>query len=123
FPFITEIDQMEDILIDAEKERALIVTTLVNKELIQHVEVFSKKAALQHVDLMSPLTRSMEEHFETTSIQKPGALHKLNADYFNRVAAMEFAVRYDDGKEPRGILKADLILLGVSRTSKTPLSL
>ncbi|WP_188205178.1 pyruvate, water dikinase regulatory protein [Desemzia incerta] len=123
FPFVTEIDQIEDILVDAEKERALIVTTLVNKDLIQYVEVFSKKASLQHVDLMSPLTRSMEEHFEAESIQKPGALHQLNADYFNRVAAMEFAVRYDDGKEPRGILKADLILLGVSRTSKTPLSL
>lgn len=123
FPFVTEIDQIEDILVDAEKERALIVTTLVNKDLIQYVEVFSKKASLQHVDLMSPLTRSMEEHFEAESIQKPGTLHQLNADYFNRVAAMEFAVRYDDGKEPRGILKADLILLGVSRTSKTPLSL
>lgn len=123
FPFITEIDQIEDILIDAEKERALIVTTLVNKELIKYVERFSEKSALYHVDLMSPLTKSMEEYFETSSIQQPGALHKLNASYFNRVSAMEFAVRYDDGKEPPGILKADIILLGVSRTSKTPLSL
>ena len=55
--------------------------------------------------------------------REPGALHSLNKNYFKRIKAMEFAVKYDDGKDPRGFLEADIVLLGVSRTSKTPLSL
>jgi regulator of PEP synthase PpsR (kinase-PPPase family) len=52
-----------------------------------------------------------------------GAQHHLNENYFKRIKAIEFAVQYDDGKDPKGFLKADIVLLGVSRTSKTPLSL
>lgn len=55
--------------------------------------------------------------------QKIGAQHSLNQKYFDRISAMEFAVMYDDGKDPKGFLEADVVLLGVSRTSKTPLSL
>jgi regulator of PEP synthase PpsR (kinase-PPPase family) len=53
----------------------------------------------------------------------PGLVHKLDQDYFKRVEAVEFAVKYDDGKNPWGILKADMVIVGVSRTSKTPLSM
>jgi len=53
---------------------------------------------------------------------EPGLVHKLDEDYFKKVEAIEFAVKYDDGRDPRGISRADIILLGVSRTSKTPLS-
>lgn len=47
----------------------------------------------------------------------------MNQEYFDRVAAIEFAVKYDDGKDAKGFLEADLVLLGISRTSKTPLSM
>ena len=57
-----------------------------------------------------------------TPLYKPGLIHKLDEDYFKKVEAIEFAVKYDDGRDPRGILKADIVLVGVSRTSKTPLS-
>lgn len=123
FPFVTDSEQIKEILLDAEKEQAMIVSTLVSRSLINYVNAFVEKTGLNHVDLMSPLTKSIEEHYGTQSVQEPGALHKLDTDYFNRVSAMEFAVRYDDGKDPRGVLKADLVILGVSRTSKTPLSL
>ena len=53
----------------------------------------------------------------------PGALRKLNEEYFKRIDSIEFAVRYDDGKDPRGVLIADLVIIGISRTSKTPLSM
>ena len=72
---------------------------------------------------MTPLTSCIEEQYQEKSLQEPGALHKLDYSYFNRVSAMEFAVRYDDGKDPKGFQKADIIILGVSRTSKTPLSM
>lgn len=123
FPFVTDSEQMEEILMDAKKENAMIVSTLVKQDLISFVNAFAEKAALRHIDLMTPLTKTIEEYYGTESIQQPGTLHTMNTDYFNRVSAMEFAVRYDDGKDPRGILKADIVILGVSRTSKTPLSL
>ncbi|MGP6138564.1 MULTISPECIES: pyruvate, water dikinase regulatory protein [unclassified Jeotgalibaca] len=123
FPFITDSGQIEDILQDAKKEKAIIVSTLVNKKMIAFVDAFSQAENLRHVDLMTNLTSIIEEEYEESSNQEPGALHKLNTDYFNRVSAMEFAVRYDDGKDAKGFQKADLVILGVSRTSKTPLSL
>ena len=55
-------------------------------------------------------------------LHEPGIMHKLDEEYFKKVEAIEFAVKYDDGRDPRGVLKADLVLIGVSRTSKTPLS-
>ncbi|HSW36395.1 MAG TPA: pyruvate, water dikinase regulatory protein, partial [Candidatus Limnocylindrales bacterium] len=54
---------------------------------------------------------------------EPGRLRRLDVDYFRRVAAVEFAVKHDDGKDPRGLMTADVVLIGISRTSKTPLSM
>lgn len=53
---------------------------------------------------------------------EPGVIYRLDEDYFRKVEAIEFAVKYDDGRDPRGIIRADVVLIGVSRTSKTPLS-
>ncbi|OTN75074.1 hypothetical protein A5886_000118 [Enterococcus sp. 8G7_MSG3316] len=123
FPFTKDEDNLTEILKDALLEKAIVVTTLVNKELVAYVQSFAQRTGLQYVDLMSPLTHLIETSVGIPAVQEPGALHRLNQAYFSRVAAMEFAVKYDDGKDPRGFLEADLVLLGVSRTSKTPLSL
>lgn len=72
---------------------------------------------------MTPPISEIERLTGIKPIRQPGALHLLNENYFKRIKAMEFAVKYDDGKDPRGFLEADVVLLGVSRTSKTPLSL
>lgn len=123
FPFTKEEDNLTEILKDALLEKAIVVTTLVNKDLVANVQTFAQRTGLKYVDLMSPLTDLIESSFGIQAVQEPGAIHRLNQAYFSRVAAMEFAVKYDDGKDPRGFLDADLVLLGVSRTSKTPLSL
>ena len=72
---------------------------------------------------MTPPIQEIERLTGVKPTRQPGALHLLNENYFRRIKAMEFAVKYDDGKDPRGFLEADVVLLGVSRTSKTPLSL
>jgi regulator of PEP synthase PpsR (kinase-PPPase family) len=59
----------------------------------------------------------------TEPLNQPGTIRRLDDKYFKKVEAIEFAVKYDDGKDPRGIKKADIVLIGVSRTSKTPLSM
>ncbi|MHC5216293.1 pyruvate, water dikinase regulatory protein [Enterococcus sp. LJL128] len=123
FSFITDAELLQPILKDALHDKAVVVTTLVNKELVELVRSFARRTGLLYVDYMSPLSEIIESTFGIAPLQEPGALHKLNEQYFNRVAAIEFAVRYDDCKDPRGFLDADYVLLGVSRTSKTPLSM
>ncbi|MGQ4819193.1 kinase/pyrophosphorylase, partial [Enterococcus faecium] len=56
-------------------------------------------------------------------IEEPGRRHQLDRAYFDKISAIEFAVKYDDGKNPQGFLDSDILLLGVSRTSKTPVSM
>ena len=75
------------------------------------------------VDILTPAIIAIERVSNLEPITKPGALRNLDDQYFKRVDAIDFAVRYDDGKDPRGVLSADVTILGVSRTSKTPLSM
>lgn len=123
YPFTNDEESLLEILQDALLDKSIVVTTLVNKDLVKFVEAFAKRTGLQHVDFMTPLISVIEATVGLQAVQEPGAIHRLNQEYFSRVAAMEFAVKYDDGKDPRGFLDADIVLLGVSRTSKTPLSL
>lgn len=123
FPFVKDIESLTEILKDALIEQAIVITTLVNKELVNTVSVFSKETALTYVDYMSPLSQIIEAKTGMVPLQEPGTIHQLNKNYFSRVASIEFAVRYDDGKDPRGFKEADYVILGVSRTSKTPLSM
>ena len=75
------------------------------------------------MDLLTPVVDSIASVTGETPLEETGMLRKLNDRYFKRVESVEFAVKYDDGKDPRGVLKADLVIIGVSRTSKTPLSM
>lgn len=77
---------------------------------------------IEAIDIMGPMMDAMKRSFESDPRLEPGLVHQLDEDYFKRVEAIEFAVKYDDGRDPRGIARADIILIGVSRTSKTPLS-
>lgn len=78
---------------------------------------------IRAVDIMGPMMQAFADTFNDFPKRLPGLLHRLDDSYFRRVEAMEFAVQYDDGKDVSAIMKADIILLGVSRISKTPLSM
>src|SRR5699024_10182963 len=73
------------------------------------------------IDIMGPMMKSMVKVFSNEPRLEPGLIYKLDKDYFIRLEAIEFAVGYDDGRHPRGIPRDDIVLLGVSRTFKTPL--
>jgi regulator of PEP synthase PpsR (kinase-PPPase family) len=75
------------------------------------------------VDIIGPMLKGVGEIADTAPTMRPGMIHRLDEEYFKRVEAIEFAVKYDDGKNPMGFLKADIVIVGVSRTSKTPLSM
>ena len=94
----------------------VVVQTLVDKELAEEKNI-------KVIDLLSDMLDIFEEKLKVKSENNPGLIRKMGTEYFKRVDALEFAVKYDDGKDINGFREADVIILGVSRTSKTPLSL
>ncbi len=123
FPFINKEEELLDILRDAIKDDALVISTLVDGKLASVAREFSQAHGLSYLDLMHPFFEIIKEKTGTDPIEVPGTLHRLDNEYFNKISAIEFAVKYDDGKAPQGFLDSDIVLLGVSRTSKTPLSI
>ncbi|KHE72847.1 pyruvate, water dikinase regulatory protein [Halobacillus sp. BBL2006] len=121
-PYVEDKGTINEAVLQAKEQGAMIGFTLVIPEFRQHLLEQAKKHDIECVDIMGPMMEVMERHFNIEPRLEPGLVHKLDEDYFKRVEAIEFAVRYDDGRDPRGISKADIVLIGVSRTSKTPLS-
>jgi regulator of PEP synthase PpsR (kinase-PPPase family) len=110
------------ILENASAQRAMIVFTLVRPELRDHFNDEATKLGVRHVDVIGSLISQIGDYLEADPVNIPTGEMPLSEEYFRRVEAIEFAVKSDDGKEPRNLHKADLVLVGVSRTSKTPLS-
>ena len=100
-----------------------ILFTLVNIEVVEKITRFCEMNSINYHDLLSPLLIKLEREFNTKPQRKSGAFRVMNDKYFKRVEAIEFAVKYDDGKDQKMLYDADLVLIGVSRTSKTPLSI
>ncbi|KAA8792650.1 kinase/pyrophosphorylase, partial [Lactobacillus crispatus] len=124
YPFITNQKKLDEVLTEIEKyPNLVIIYSLVKDEMQMPVIKFAREHNVECVDIFSPVVEAIQQTTHMTPDQKIGAQHSLNQKYFDRISAMEFAVMYDDGKDPKGFLEADVVLLGVSRTSKTPLSL
>lgn len=122
FPHTTTMDQISAIIEQAKELNAVIVYTLVEKSMRKELYHLALENDITAYDLLGPMMEIAEKLFQREPVQKPGLVHRLDADYFKKIEAIEFAVKYDDGKDPRGIEQADIVLIGVSRTSKTPLS-
>lgn len=123
FPYVADEKFLMEVLESGKNEEAVIVYTLVSENLLNITKEFCEKEDLSHIDLMTPLLKQISKKTGKSPKREPGVIRKLDERYFKRVEAIEFAVKYDDGKDPRGILKSDIVLLGISRTSKTPLSM
>ena len=124
YPFIINKEKLEDTFEEiVQYPNLLLIYSLVKDEMQIPVIRFVREHQIQSVDILSPAIESIQKLTGLKPQQKIGAQHKMNQKYFDRISAMEFAVMYDDGKDPKGFLEADVVLLGVSRTSKTPLSL
>ena len=123
FPYVSNKDILLEILENAKKENAIIVYTLVSENLGDIVKDYCQRENLHCIDLMSKIINILSDKIGAPPKREPGIIRRMNEEYFRRIEAIEFAVKYDDGKDPRGVLKADLVLVGISRTSKTPLSM
>lgn len=122
-PYVQDIDQVDQVMNDAAKYNAIVCYTMVSPVLREHLVDKAVELDVQIVDVLGPMIKAIENATGLLPKNKAGLVHSLDHEYFKRVEAVEFAVKYDDGKNPMGLLKADMVIIGVSRTSKTPLSM
>jgi hypothetical protein len=115
--------QARRIVARAADTGALLVFTLVNKTLAAVLREAAAEHGVAVVDVLGPLVASVGDHLRAEPLGEPGLLHGFSDAYFQRIEAVEFAVRHDDGANIHTLFRADLVLTGVSRTSKTPLSM
>lgn len=115
--------RIEKIIKRAKKVNGFIVHTIVSEKLRNKILDTGMLNEVVTIDLMGPLLAQLAERLSTFPSEIPGLFRKLNKSYFQRIEAMEFAFRHDDGQRIEELDKAELILVGVSRTFKTPLSI
>lgn len=121
-PYVENTEVLRGTIYHAKQTGAFVGFTLVNPELRHFLIKEAQEKEVECVDIMGPMLETMQRTFRKQPKQQPGLIHQLDEDYFRRIEAIEFAVRFDDGRDPRGVTQADIVLIGVSRTSKTPLS-
>ncbi len=115
--------KVHQIVKEASVKDAFIVHTLVSNEIREYMITTARKFNVETIDLMGPLLARLSEKLISSPTEKPGLFNEINKEYFKRIDAMQFAFQHDDGMRPHGLCKAEIILLGVSRTFKTPLSI
>ncbi|GKU76014.1 pyruvate, water dikinase regulatory protein [Paenibacillus sp. L3-i20] len=115
-------DEIVRIIAEAAKTGGFISYTLVQPELRELMKAEAVRLDVRAVDVMGPMMQAYVDTFGSFPKREPGLLHSIDEAYHRRMEAIEFAVKYDDGKDARGLAQAQVVLIGVSRTSKTPLS-
>jgi hypothetical protein len=107
----------------AAKAGALVVFTAVDQNVARTLRDLGAEHHVPTIDLLGPLIQEVAKHLHAEPRFKPGLLHGFSDEYFRRIEAVEFTVRHDDGANLHTLFDANLVLTGVSRTSKTPLSM
>lgn len=119
---IREPAQISVALLQAKKSNALVVYTFVDAKLREQAARETKALSLQAVDLMGPVIEWISGALEMEPLEQPGKYRQLHREYYDRVAAIDYTIGHDDGKNPDGWPQAEIVLVGVSRCGKTPLS-
>jgi hypothetical protein len=121
-PKVETVDDLRLVIERARGRPAVIIYTIVEPELREQMRALCRRARLHYCDLLGHPIEAVAKVSGMAARMTPGARPPLDSTYFKRMAAIEFAVRYDDGLGT-GLHEADIVLVGVSRTSKTPLSM
>lgn len=123
FPFVSSTEEIEKILSEAAAQPCLLIYTLVLPETRSYTERRCHELGIVRVDLLGRAIDAATQLTGREPIHEAGLNRRLDDEYFRKVAAVEFAVKYDDGTDPSSLERADIVLVGISRTSKTPLSM
>ena len=123
FPLIRNQKQLNHALSEVEASPGIVLYTLVDKELAAHLETRCRKLGLPCLSILGPVLALFQNYLGAETTPRVGGQHTLNADYFRRIDALNFTMLHDDGQHAEDLEQADVILVGVSRTSKTPTSI
>ncbi len=120
YPLVRSHTQLARVLSEIENAPGIVLYTLVERDLAERLEEVCRNTGSPHLSVLEPVHSLLSSYLGAASTARPGAQHMLNAEYFKRIDAMNFTLLHDDGHLPQNLDEADVILVGVSRTSKTP---
>lgn len=123
YPLIRNQKKLEQAIEEIEQQPGIVLYTISNFELGMYLEEKCKALGVPFVSVLEPIFQTFHSYLGKPTKRVVGAQHALDSEYFNRINALNFTMLHDDGVVPEDVEEADIILLGISRTSKTPTSI
>ncbi|MCW5681999.1 MAG: kinase/pyrophosphorylase [Xanthobacteraceae bacterium] len=123
YPLIRNVKQLEPVLADIEARPGIVLYTLVDPVLNDRLESFCQEKSIPCLSILSPVLNLFQAYLGTETTPRVGGQHMLNAEYFRRIDALNYTLMHDDGQHVENLDEADVVLIGISRTSKTPTSI
>ncbi len=122
-PLVRTPKQLDRVLVDIEEMPGIVLYTLLQENLVVTLEQKCRDLGLPCLSILGPVLHLFQSYLGAESTHKVGAQHTLNAEYFRRIDALNYTMMHDDGQQTDDLEEADVLLIGVSRTSKTPTSI
>jgi len=123
YPLIRSQKQLDRVLAEIEEAPGIVLFTLLEKDLVERLEAKCQEINIPSLSIIGPVMQLFQAYLGTETSRRVGAQHTLNAEYFKRIDALNYTMIHDDGQHVEGLEDADIVLVGVSRTSKTPTSI
>jgi [pyruvate, water dikinase]-phosphate phosphotransferase / [pyruvate, water dikinase] kinase len=123
YPLVRTQKQLDHVLAEIEQSPGIVLYTLLDDELMRRLEKYCRELGLPCLSILGPVLRLLQSYLGAETAHRIGAQHVLNAEYFKRIDALNYTMLHDDGQHIEGLEEADVVLVGVSRTSKTPTSI
>jgi regulator of PEP synthase PpsR (kinase-PPPase family) len=123
YPLVRSQKQLDRVLNEIEEAPGIVLFTLLEKDLVVRLEAKCKEINIPSLSIIGPVMQLFQAYLGAATTGRVGAQHVLNAEYFKRIDALNYTMMHDDGQHVEGLEEADVVLVGVSRTSKTPTSI
>ena len=123
YPLVRSQKQLDRVLAEIEEAPGIVLFTLLEQELVERLEHKCQEINIPSLSIIGPVMQLFQAYLGSSTTGRVGAQHTLNAEYFKRIDALNYSMMHDDGQHVEGLEEADVVLVGVSRTSKTPTSI
>jgi regulator of PEP synthase PpsR (kinase-PPPase family) len=123
YPLVRTQKQLDRVLVEIEQSPGIVLYTLLDEDLTERLESHCRELGLPCLSILGPVLQLLHSYLGAETSHRVGAQHVLNAEYFQRIDALNYSMLHDDGQHLEGLEEADVVLVGVSRTSKTPTSI
>jgi regulator of PEP synthase PpsR (kinase-PPPase family) len=123
YPLVRSQKQLDRVLAEIEEAPGIVLFTLLEKDLVARLEAKCKEINIPSLSIIGPVMQLFQAYLGAATTGRIGAQHTMNAEYFKRIDALNYTMIHDDGQHVEGLEEADVVLVGVSRTSKTPTSI